>query len=308
MNNLVYNDIVSCFFFLVSVYFAIKYVKKHTIKYALLSSICLSIGNFLRSVGIIFLLAIIIYIIISRLNLRKIIHFILLAVVIINIPFNATSFILQKKGVIKEPLGISSAPALMWVNMSIGKDTFGYWDGGESYKIYLSDCKGNKEASEKVFKEKIKQKVKEMGILGFTEMYFKKSLWLWTEGTYQCLYYGMSHTQPGGYSYEIPVSKFFVENLKRREYINWILYATNYLINIVILIALIMSIRKNKYKFSLFVIIILGFIGFYLLWETKPRYIYLCYPYLILLSYASLRKVFSCFESIVKNKFSEKFN
>lgn len=30
-------------------------------------------------------------------------------------------------------------------------------------------------------------------------------------------------------------------------------------------------------------IIILGFIGFYTLWEIKPRYIYPAYPYLMLL-------------------------
>jgi len=57
----------------------------------------------------------------------------------------------------------------------------------------------------------IRQKIKEYGLLGIANIYFKKLVWLWTEGTYQSVYLGMSHRSPGGYMKETAVSRFLNE-------------------------------------------------------------------------------------------------
>jgi hypothetical protein len=46
--------------------------------------------------------------------------------------------------------------------------------------------------------------------------------------------------------------------------------------------------------------VLLGFIGFYTIWEMKPRYIYLIYPYLILTAYYGLTQVSDWLKSLGK--------
>jgi hypothetical protein len=178
--------------------------------------------------------------------------------------------------------------------MGINEKYYGYWDQGESYYIYFRDADSNRVKSEELFTKQIINKFNKMGLTGTLEMYYKKSLWMWTEGTYQSVYYGMSHPSPGGYKEETPVSKYFVENLEKRDIIKWTMYDTNLLIYLLILCYLMINLIKNtiNIKESIFILIFLAFIGFYLLWEIKPRYIYPSYPYLLILSYLAMSKIF----------------
>ena len=69
-----------------------------------------------------------------------------------------------------------------------------------------------------------------------------------------------------------------------------------------IFIRLISGIRAKRFDEVFLILVILGFIGFYILWEIKSRYIYPIYPLLIVLSYMGFKDVY---DFLVKANFSQ---
>lgn len=61
-----------------------------------------------------------------------------------------------------------------------------------------------------------------------------------------------------------------------------------------IFIRLLSGIRAKRYEETSLILVILGFIAFYLLWEIKSRYIYPVYPLLIVLSYMGFKDFYEC--------------
>ena len=134
------------------------------------------------------------------------------------------------------------------------------------------------------------------------KMYYKKLVWTWTEGTYQIDRYGIGVTASfdrrgnrllGGYCYNNMATDLLKEDSAIRSYLLFMLYITNFLKYCFIFIRAINSIRTRSFSELLLVLVILGFIAFYLLWEIKSRYIYPVYPMLIILSYLGLKDVYS---------------
>lgn len=65
MCNFIYNDVIATAFLTTAIYFIIRFVKEKSLKYIIIGSICLAIGNYFRSIGTIVLIAGVIYILIS---------------------------------------------------------------------------------------------------------------------------------------------------------------------------------------------------------------------------------------------------
>lgn len=95
-----------------------------------------------------------------------------------------------------------------------------------------------------------------------------------------------------GYSYDIYVLNLFKGDLKYRSGIFWILYVMNFLMYCFIFIRLINGVKFKKFEEVFLILVILGFIGFYILWEIKFRYIYLVYLLLIVLLYMGYKDVY----------------
>jgi len=55
---------------------------------------------------------------------------------------------------------------------------------------------------------------------------------------------------------------------------------------------LINGIKFKRFDEVFLILVILGFIGFYILWEIKSRYIYPVYPLLIVLSYMGFKDTY----------------
>ena len=314
MSNFIYNDTIATAFFICSVYFLMKFVGKKAIKDLLLSSLFLSIGNYFRSIGLIFLIAAIIYIILNMnvLNARLAAASVFILILAVNIPGLAQNYYLQKANIISGSVKENSAPVHMWLNMGMNFEKLGFWDDFKSYDIYRIDASYNKQLSIKLFKEDIKEKISNTTAGGLLWHYYKKLIWTWTEGTYQIERYGFGNDidaaspkcpRHGGYKYRTFATNLFKDDSMYRSAMNWILYVINFLMYLFILFGLIWGIKAGKFEGLLLVLIILGVIAFYIIWEIKSRYIYPVYPILIILSFQGFKRAYDiAFTTVTKHR------
>ena len=302
LNNLVYNDIYATALFLGSVLYALKFARTKNLRYLIPTAVLLTLGNFLRPLGAVFLLAIFIYFLIKKISILKSLAFFGIVLFLFRVPLFLTDNYLINTGKISTPIGKNSIPIAMWIHMGMNDEKFGYWDDSYSLSIYTNQADYNKEKSRQIYKMLINKKLEEKGLINLVKVYLKKNIWLWTEGTYQAEYYGVGsfgHLYPTIATVTLDSSVYF------RDSIRWTLHVINTLILSLIFIGLIKSIgKKTPYRLLLPAIVIMGFIGFYTLWEIKPRYIYPIYPYLILMAYHGLSIIID--SPVIKTKFLNK--
>lgn len=305
MSNYIYNDVISTTLLTSAIYFFIKFVKEKSMKHMIFAALLLSLGNYLRSVGVIILIAAVIYSLINLkiIGIKKIIISFCVLVVLFYIPNKAQDIILQKENIVSESIYENSAPIYLWLNMGINFERFGFFDHRQSYRIYEKQANYNKKRSTVLFKESIKHKLSSATLFDIAGMYYKKITWTWTEGTYQIDRYGigndisvnpyeMMYGLRGGYIYTTFASELMKENSKYRTALLWSVYVMNFLMNCFIFIKLITGIREKRYDEIFLVLVILGFIGFYILWEIKSIYIYPVYPLLIILSFMGFKDTY----------------
>jgi hypothetical protein len=305
MCNYIYNDIIATAFLAAAIYFIIKFVKERSIKHIVFSSILLAIGNYFRGIGAIILIAAIIYILLSmkKIGIKKVITAIGILAILFNVPGWTQDAVLQSKNIVKESVNKNSAPVYMWLNMGINMNRFGFWDNRQSYNIYQRQAGYNKEISTELFKESIKNKLSKATFGDLMTMYYKKVIWTWTEGTYQIDRYGIGDdvssnrgrrmtSIEGGYSYTTFATDLFKGDSEYRRGLLWILYVMNFLMYCFIFIRLISGVRGKRYEEVFLTLVILGFIGFYVLWEIKSRYLYPVYPLLIVLAYMGFKDAY----------------
>lgn len=286
LNNLVYNDIYATTLFLGSIFNAMRFVKTENKKYLVLTGALLTLGNFLRQVGAVFLLAIIVYFVITRVPLLKSLAFFGIVLVLFRMPMFLVNNYLIETEKIPEPIGTNSIPIDMWIHMGMNDEKFGYWDDSYSLNIYSNQGKYEKEKSRQIYRMLINKKLEEKGLSNLAKVYIKKNIWLWTEGTYQAEYYGVGSW---GHLYSTIATDKLDNSVLFRDSIRWTLHVINILMLSLIFIGLLECIiKKVPYLLLLPAIVVIGFIGFYTVWEIKPRYIYPIYPYMILMAYQGL--------------------
>jgi len=291
LNNLVYNDIYATTLFSAAVYYAIRFSKSRRWLHLFWSGFCISLGNFLRQLGLIFLIAVVLFLVLKRAETLKILVLAGMTLVLFRLPMAWVNNWLLDKEQIKEPIGMNSVPIHMWIHMGMNEERFGYWDNSFSYNIYLREGGLNKEKSARIYSELIKKNLQGERLLKTVKVYVKKNFWLWTEGTYQAEYYGIGSW---GYLYPTFASRFLENNTAVRDWVRWIMHAGNFLLLLLALYGLAADLREGKSYFMILpAIVFLGFVGFYTLWEIKPRYIYPACPYLILMSYYGLSRLVS---------------
>lgn len=286
LNNLVYNDIYATTLFLGSVLYSIRFVKTKRLYYLVTTAVLLTMGNFLRPLGAIFLLAILLYFYIKKVSVLKSLVFFGIVLVLFRVPMFMVGSYLLKTEKISTQIGANSIPVDMWIHMGMNDEKIGYWDDSYSLNIYINQGNYDKEKSRQIYRMLINKKLTEKGLTDLAKVYIKKNIWLWTEGTYQAEYYGVGSW---GHLYSTIATERLDSSVYFRDSIRWLLHVINILMFSLIFIGLLESIRKKaSYQLLLPAIVVIGFIGFYTLWEIKPRYIYPIYPYLILMAYQGL--------------------
>jgi hypothetical protein len=297
MCNYIYNDVIATTFFTGALYFMIRFVKDKRMMKLVIASVLLSIGNYLRNIGTIFLIAAIVYLFlhINKIRIIKMSASILILLLLFAIPSWAQNVALQVSHKVEESIYKNSAPVHLWLNMGIDLKRFGFFDHNKSYKIYKKKADYDKERSKELFKEEIRRKLREASVEDIVDMYYKKIIWTWTEGTYQIDRYGLGVYPEavkaknvlimGGYHYRTSATDLINRDNQYRESLLWSLYGMNFLMYCFIAVRLLYCMGYKRFEEVLLIIILLGFIGFYILWEIKSRYIYPVYPILIILSY-----------------------
>lgn len=301
MSNYIYNDIVATALLTSSMYFLIRFVKENFIKYIFISSILLSIGNYFRNIGIIVLIAGVIYILLNtrKIGIKRVLASLCILSLLLSIPSLTQNAVLQTTNIVNESITKNSAPIYMWLNMGMNQDTLGYWDNMKSYNIYQRQGNYNKEKSTELFKKEISNKLLNTPVNHLLKMYYDKIIWTWTEGTYQIEAYGIGNEPSSSnnrigksqaqYSYTTFATDLFKGDSIYRSGLLWILYVMNFLMYCFIFIRLISGIKFRRFDEVFLNLVILGFIGFYILWEIKSRYIYPVYPLLIIISYMGFK-------------------
>ncbi|WP_338554648.1 glycosyltransferase family 39 protein [Paenibacillus sp. KS-LC4] len=301
MSNFIYNDVIATAFLTSALYASVRFMRTKSMKLIILAAILLAMGNYFRSIGVIFLIAVLFSIIFNlrQIGVRKAIASLIIMTALFNAPGWTQNAVLQATNVVDESVNDNSAPVYMWLNMGINLNTFGFWDSRQSYNIYQRDAHYNKAASVELFKESISRKLSEASVGDLTVMYVKKLIWTWTEGTYQMERYGIGNdgSVAGGgrafnqerYSYTTWATDLFKADSNYRVGLLWVIYALSFLMYVGIFIRLLGGIKARRYEENTLILVILGFIGFYLLWEIKSRYIYPVYPLLIVLSYMGFK-------------------
>lgn len=305
MNNLIYNDVIATAFLTSALYFAVRFMTRKSMKDILFAAILLAIGNYFRSIGVIVLIAVGLSLLFNMraIGAKRALSALFITIVIFNTPGLIQNTVLQATKVVDEPTNTNSAPVYMWLNMGINQETFGFWDNQQSYRIYQQDANYNKAESTQLFKQSISNTLSETGLSDLARMYFKKLVWTWTEGTYQMERYGLGNdtsSSKGGrmgfvmdrYSYTNVVTDLFKADSSYRSGLQWLMYVLNFLMYVCIFIRLVGGIRTKRFEETSLILVVLGFIGFYLLWEIKSRYIYPVYPLLIVLAYMGFKDLY----------------
>lgn len=304
MSNFIYNDVIATAFLTSALYFAVRFIKEASLKYMLYAAALLAVGNYFRSIGAIFLVAIVICILfqIRRIGVKKSALALGITVVLFMTPGWTQNILLQAAGKAEGSVNANSAPVYMWLNMGINQSTFGFWDNRQSYNIYQRQAGYDKEKSTELFKAEISRKLSEASSGDLVKMYYKKLVWMWTEGTYQMERYGIgngSSTIGRGmgsvgdrYSYTTFATELFKGDSNARVGLTWGMYAMNILMYGFMLIRLIGGLRAGRFTETPLVLVILGFIGFYLLWEIKSRYLFPVYPLLLVMSYMGFKDMY----------------
>lgn len=258
--NRIYNDVIATTLCMIILYVVIS-EKNRGIGNVFL--IILSVLQYmLRQSGIIFIIAIFMYLMLVRREYKKSAVYLICCIVGI--------LSLMKINTIIWPIDTSDSPNVWsFLQMGINEAEFGFQDQSHSSAWTMTDYLS---------------RYRELGVGRTLKIFAKKTLWMWSEGTYQAQRYGMGTTD-AVYLYDTIITRnlqtsysanfrVITENWMKAQYYVYLLFAIIGVWN-----------NKNNEKSALLRYIICGFFCFYLLWEIKSRYIYSLYPIMMVFSF-----------------------
>lgn len=265
--NHIYNDVLFTALTVVLLYAVLR--KKQT-AWSLVAAIILLVLQFaFRSTGIIYIIAIAMYMILYERKIRKCVIYLAVTAVLIVMLNTVNTRMIKPDPTLKFPVW-------SWVQMGINEEEFGFQDGTHSTEWTMED---------------VINKYEELGPYRVLKVMAKKTIWMWSEGTYQAERYGFG---VGDAKYAVEEDNALirslrdVENSPVRRSLENLMKAQYYVYMVLALIGLI-GIRKgpedNRRKYAMLMYLIVGFFCFYLIWEIKSRYIYCLYP--VVMMYAS---------------------
>jgi len=264
--NHIYNDILFTMITVILIYIVLN----NNFSNPMMCVMCfLSVLQYvIRPSGIIYIIAIAMYMILKYGEWKKCIAYIVVVVaMIVGITkINSASF-----GVNSD----AAYPVWSYIQMGINEEEFGFQDGTHSSEWTLDDCV---------------EKYKEIGLVGVLKIFAKKELWMWSEGTYQAQRYGFGDSV-AEYERENFITKDLrgIDNSNIRNMIERISKGQYYIYMLLAFIGMI-NLRKDT-RYMILFYLICGFFFFYLIWEIKSRYIYSLYPVFMVFAYTGLRQI-----------------
>ena len=257
--------------FLISIYFFIQYIDGNDVLLLFFSGIFLGIGDLFRPVGIIFFIAYILYYIYKKIILtreKSILKFLYIITLLISFlaPKIVFSNILYNNGVLENQLWNTGEPVIMNILKGTNIDSIGAWSEYDSLIPEKSNY--DNELMKKRAVEIIKSRFSENNLSKIVVFYFKKLFLQWGIGDF------------GAYEWTIVNNPGVALSSLTISVLTPIVYTINSIYYIFLLLLSIKGVTKLKgYKNSNLIflyLILLGFIGFYLLTERQARYSFIC--------------------------------
>ena len=279
MNNLVYGDIPAIFFFVLSIYWFVKESNNKSKDYIISFALC-AVGNIFRNIGLILFIALGIHILNTSKLKWKHIGLSIASFFIVYFAFSGLQSLLFNRPF---PYGSDGLPVFSWIQIGLTGEV-GYWTGYEILDIFKNDNLSSQEKTQ-MYIDNINVLLENMGFEGFIELLGRKMHYLFGEGTYQIVLYGLGEEETGLYNgigaWFYPT--FITELLKNGSTLKNNLVDYAYTMNMFMMGLSIVSIIKNIKKKNVMITFFAGLIAFYCLWEIKARYIFSLLPIYIFL-------------------------
>jgi hypothetical protein len=246
----------------------------------ILSFIFCAIGNIFRNIGLVLLIALVIHLLATSKTKYKHLGFALIGFIGVYFGFSLLQSILFNKAF---PYGSDGLPVFSWIQMGFSGEV-GYWTGYEILDIWKSDEYTNQEKVQ-MYIDNIQALLNEMKFDGFIDLMSRKMHYLFGEGTFQIVLYGLGEEGTGLYNglgaWFYPT--FITELLKNGSTLKNNLVDYAYTMNMFMMGLSLVSIIKNIKNKNVMITFFAGLIAFYCLWEIKSRYIFSLLPIYIFL-------------------------
>ena len=271
--------------FLISVYLFIKYIDTEKIYFIFLSGIFLSLGGLFRPVNIVFLIAYIIYYIVKKVILKKkryILKLICISMLIAGylLPTVIISNILVDNKILENQIWDPGEPVIMTILKGINFQTLGAWSEIDSQ--LPKECDYNKKMIEEKAIKTIKNTFETHTPLEIIDFYGKKLFLQWGIGDFGAYEWTVANNPGVALSYKDTIIL---------TPIVYILISIYYIFLITLCIKSLIGLKeKRNSKLMFYYLILLGFIGFYMLTERQSRYAFVCSWLIILIASGAFYK------------------
>ena len=287
LSTFAYGDLPGLALSLLAILFILKYINYNKLLYLFISSIFISLACLIRINYIIFFIAILLYLLLNLIKKYNGLKELLLKLLLIAI-YSLIAFIpsellkssFQNNYKLKKEYAFPTS-SYLYIAMTEGDKGNGWYNENI---IYAWEHPGK---SNNYYKKQINKRLNyfKQNPLYFIEFYVKKELSMWTENTYQSVWYNESFNIS-------PVEKQNYNVDKRLLSVYRIIYMWQKMIVLMLISISIYYIFKNRKKLDnnilLFLLVFLGGFSFHTLWEAKSRYVI---PYLIVLIITASLKI-----------------
>lgn len=281
LSSFVYGDYIGLMFSISSVYMITQYVDKKKLRYMFISAILLSISYIVKTNYLIFILAIIIYLVLDFLNeknLKKILIIILFTFITI-LPNTILQNVVTNELKLNKDRSIPTS-AYIYMAMSEGEIANGWYNSTMDYAYK------NIDDASIYYPKKIKERINEFifNPLYTIKFYSKKVISMWTEVRFGGIWYNLPFQEENNENFDAVINENHIFLSLCQGRLNQILEIFQKAVVLLLFLGALIAVyvnRKNiNIHFILLLTIFLGGFFFHIIWEAKSRYIL---PYIVIL-------------------------
>jgi len=260
--NHLYNDILATFLCVAALFFSFSiFYGCKTYGSILVSAVFCSLAVITRANSVILFLALALSFVLSK-RIKLAVLFTSVFVLVFLGYISISKLLLSVTG--------TNYPIWSWIQMGLTPETLGFQNGTHNISWTFSDVIG---------------KVKNYTFNDYISIIFKKTFWIWSEGTYQSERYAFSYN--GQWQYETFFVNCVADNSVFRDTLNSLIRGQYFAYIMLSILGIYQSDTKNN-MLTILKIIVVGFLAFYIVWEIKSRYLYPIYPIICMFSASGL--------------------
>lgn len=277
--NHIYGDTFFTFVIIGVSYFYLLKKTRFPICFLIFFAMC-----FIRPTGVIFAIAMAIdYFFNSseviKAKVLKICYSFVISVLILLIMSNIMSALTNDKS--------KTMPMASFIYIGLNEERFGFMDGTHSTDRTMED---------------VRKRISDYSFLQMSKILTKKVFWTWQQGTFQSERYAFGNDRPAQekFSYDTFATKYVTDSSQRGRSMFSSFMRVQYMVTL-LMTSFALLVKRNDSKYIYFVYSIIGFLLFYIVWETKSRYIFSIYPFMIIIGFSFFEECVDKLNTYKKN-------